>query len=198
MTIIAVNRLNKNKFVMVGDRGLTTGNGHRTIDVAPKINKVGNTLIGGAGNATPLSLIMGMSELSQLDFVPNVFNYLYFKLIPKLTKSLNLHELKEAYRDEDGEKVICELLICTQNKVFEILILTKGIELLEVATPTGCGCGWANAFGALTAINQLVSDNTAKGIEKKLIMAAATAGTINIYCDDNIDVLTGGGIVYDT
>ncbi len=66
---------------MIGDRCISDGHGIKARLPHPKINQVGNTLIGGCGNASPMIHILNFEkELRKLDYAADPYQYIWNEL----------------------------------------------------------------------------------------------------------------------
>ncbi len=196
MTIIAVERLTKNSFIMVSDRRISSDNWEVTINPVPKTRKVGNTLIGGCGNATEMLYVLNMKELESLDYVPDPYQYIWDTLVPRIQKQFRKHFIQEEIEQEKEEtksNYMAGFLICTQNKIFALDLKTKGIELFEVSPFVAVGSGQPYAMAAYRALRRIYTGK--QDIQQCMCMALETVAQCTVSCDDNIDVIKGGGYI---
>jgi len=179
---------------MASDRCMSDSTEDRYTMPQAKTRKIGNTLIGGCGNITPMVMILNMPELKALDKVNNVHEHIWSVLIPKINSKLDLHGLRSEVDKESSH--LCTMLIATQNQVYTLDISSSSIDIYESNTPVTMGSGSPYAMAAYKTLETLEIVQGGLNMSKidKITLATSMAGVCNTFCDTNIDVIKGGGI----
>lgn len=193
MTCICVDKLKNGKFIMMGDRRVTGPDGAPGTDPAPKINLVGNSLVATAGDSHAAHYFLSQKSLKLLDKASDPFKFISKVVIPGFKQDISENQAIDKLPDDEPNPFSHdgEYLIVTQGKIWWICFNSKMPTLIEERLhPAGIGCGWPIAQTALHTIRHLLTEK--RDIKAELRMAMSIAAELNIYCDNNIDVLIGG------
>ncbi len=101
--------------------------------------------------------------------------------------------------EEEGDHLLCEMIIATHNRVFIMDINTKGFELYESETPFATGSGqpyWLASYKTLEFLNGGKLQGTKKQqLMAKMQYAMQVTADLVTHVDDNVDFIIGGGVV---
>ena len=184
---------------MIGDRCVSDDTGAVMQLPHPKIKKIGNSLIGGCGNLTPMAYILTLEkDLKKLDRASDLYAFIWNSLAPKIYAQLDVHGLRTVSEGTPADD-LCDIFIVSQNRVFHMELSQTGFELTESNTPTAMGSGtpyWMASYTTLTQLDEANGvRNTKARIQERMQQAMSVTSNLVTHVDDNVDVITGGGIV---
>lgn len=187
MTCIVVTKLSKNKCIAASDRRLSITEDEYTTDPNPKVRKIYDMLVGGAGSAAPTEIFMMIRALENVSKAENVLQFLTMTIAPAWKRDLKKAGLLTSDTPDD-EDLDAEVFIALKGEVYSLSISRKGsIHVLECSLPCGFGCGGGLALAAFKALTQ--TKGAEFDIKQNLTKALEITASMNSACDDNIDLI---------
>ena len=194
-TVLAMVRDENGRLVFAGDRLMSWGFHKSQRTPTPKVVKRGHYLLAGTGLCSVIDEILiimdlpnapkkGLRKFMASDFISAVHKHMVKQGLASKDRRA-LYGDKEKSADVDTLKAV--VVIGVHGQLFELMLGSDSITIIELSLPYAHGCGGSLAWGALLATEGL--DLT---VEDRLTRAIRAAGTVSPGCNTEVDIIYEG------